>query len=279
MDHLKEEKPILAHVHLFYPELWPELKSALQNISPHPLELCVTLVRHHEELESDIAQAFPGSTIEIVENRGYDIAPFLHVIRKADLSQYSYVIKLHTKRATDNTPFLGVRGNMWRTHLLAFLSSSERFNEHLAAFDSNPKLGMQADYHVLLRPQEWYEETGTRIYHEWLEAHNLPKGRILFAAGTMFIVRAALLEDMLPYAPATKDFPDTINHTQNIAHVWERLFGYFVYRSGYILADRNKAFTPALYRLLSRIVYTSRRFSKRLYRKLRKTLAIGKRDQ
>lgn len=91
-------KPILVHCHIFYPELWEELKSCIKNIAPNPFDLFVTMVEEHNDISKDIQNNFPKAHIDIVKNVGYDIFPFVSVLNKINLEDYSYVVKLHTKR-------------------------------------------------------------------------------------------------------------------------------------------------------------------------------------
>ena len=133
-------KPILIHCHIFYPQLWNELKQFILSISPHPFELFVTLVEEHFILEKDIHKTFPKAHIEIVANRGYDIGPFVHVLNKVDLDKYSYVIKLHTKRDMPIGAMLGtmnVAGKRWREYALSFLKTPQVFDQTLKAFEQN----------------------------------------------------------------------------------------------------------------------------------------------
>ena len=91
-------KPILVHVHIYYEFLWPELKSCLKNIDGYTHQIVVTLVKENPKLQEDILSSFPNAKIEIVENLGFDLGPFIHVLNEVNLDDYSYVIKLHTKR-------------------------------------------------------------------------------------------------------------------------------------------------------------------------------------
>ena len=91
-------KPILVHCHIYYPEMWDELKVCIKNITPFPYDMFVTMVEEHSEIISDIKTTFSNAKIEIVENRGYDVGPFVHMINNVDLDQSSYVVKIHTKR-------------------------------------------------------------------------------------------------------------------------------------------------------------------------------------
>lgn len=95
---LENTKPILVHVHIYYPEMWYELRQCIQNIVPHSFDLYVTMVEEHQDIITDIKDSFPSAKIKVVENRGYDIYPFIKILNNLDMDDYSYVIHLHTKR-------------------------------------------------------------------------------------------------------------------------------------------------------------------------------------
>ncbi len=90
-------KPILAIVHVYYPEIWPELEECLLNITV-PYELYVTTNEQNKDIQNDVLKLKKDAHFEIVENRGYDVGPFMQIINKINLDDYSYVVKLHTKR-------------------------------------------------------------------------------------------------------------------------------------------------------------------------------------
>ena len=184
-------KPILVHCHIYYPQLWPELKKCIQNIAGFPIDLWVTMVEENKKIISDIRQSFPDAHIQIVDNRGYDVGPFVHVLNQVDLNNYSYVVKLHTKRDIDYI-FHGMTGSHWRESLLKPFQSQEVFNAHLAAFEKNPKIGMQADYKLIIF-HDIHDKEAKNNLKSFLRQKNWPILRYGFVAGTMFIARADLL--------------------------------------------------------------------------------------
>lgn len=119
--------PILIHVHVYYPELWGEVCEYLRSLAGVPHECVVTV----PEGRVDILSALKGdnrvSRIIEVENRGYDIAPFVQVINGVNLGGYSYVIKLHTKRDMPGDVYLkplpfNYGYDYWLRYLLSFCS-------------------------------------------------------------------------------------------------------------------------------------------------------------
>ena len=73
---------------------------------------------------------FKNVNVEIVKNLGFDLGPFVHVLNEVNLNDYSYVIKLHTKR---DIPLNGKKdwytGSGWRDALLKFIRSKDVFDK------------------------------------------------------------------------------------------------------------------------------------------------------
>lgn len=233
-------KPILVHVHVFYAELWDELAKCVQNIKPFPFVLYVTMVKADDTLKAKILEAFPSAHIEVVENRGFDVAPFLHVINNLDLDEFSYIVKLHTKRdiLSSKEAFKNLFGNLWRKKLLYFVSSADIFKRYIQEFDNDPKIGMQAQYELIMR-RDFYDKWSCKQAQKFILAHNLPLVKYHFVAGTMFVARAHLFKEIQKLGIKSADFPEVVGRSKQpqLAHIFERLFGYFVYAQGFVLKD------------------------------------------
>ncbi len=232
-------KPILIHCHIYYPHMWPELKECIHNIEPHPFKLFVTLVEKHNDIWHDILTTFPNAHIEVVENRGYDVGPFIHILNQVDLDEYSYIVKLHTKRdiqsKRDKINNLSVYGSIWRDKLLSPFKSKEIFAKYISAFETNEKIGMQS--HYTLQIQNAQDKASDLINP--LRRFCLTKINYLFVAGTMFIARANIFKSLQSLNISLNDFEIPKNHCGELAHEIERLMGYIVYQSGYICFDGN----------------------------------------
>jgi len=232
-------KPVLVVVHIYYSNLWSELRNYLANITV-PYDLYVTTIKENEFLKKKILDFNPSAHFEIVENRGYDVGPFIHILNQVDLDKYSYLIKLHTKRDVPPSPkiFRGLIANKWREYCCAFLATKEKFNQYLNAFDKDPALGMQADYHIIVH-HDFYDKIAQKKTKKWLKLRNCPRINYAFVAGTMFFVRAHLFKEIQDLHLSLADF-DSVKkgeHKTQLAHTFERLFGYFVYKQGYRLDD------------------------------------------
>ncbi len=231
--------PILIHIHVFYPELWDELAECLRSLAGFPYECVVTVPQNR----GDLLSLFEGnkniSKIIQVENRGYDIAPFLQIIQGVNLGKYSYVIKLHTKRDMPGDVYFkpnpyNYGGSRWRQYLLN-CCREEHLKEIIRKLEMTPALGMVADYR-LIWPYE--ERRFMEKLRETLHEAGLAYKGYKYVLGSMFICRACLLEPLQRLNLTAADFsaPDTA-HSENLAHVLERFMGVSVIAQGAEIAD------------------------------------------
>lgn len=128
---------ILVHLHLFYQDMLPEMLTLLRSLDGYEYDLFATVVNASPETLAELRRFKPEVTVIDVENRGYDVAPFVKVLQLADLSSYDYVIKLHTKQNLKRRAWLknvSFTGSGWRRLLVSFMASSEQLRRTLALF-------------------------------------------------------------------------------------------------------------------------------------------------
>ena len=188
-------KKILVHVHIFYENLYPELKACLLNLKDYNCDYIFTFVKENKTLESDIKSTFSNAKIEIVKNLGFDLGPFVHVLNEVNLSDYSYVIKLHTKRDIPQN----------------ICTFNKKTDDHFA-----------------------YKQALA-----YFKDKKLPVCNYKFVAGTMFMVRAELLDQIKKLNLTQDDFesPDLTHEGCQMAHIFERLCGFVVISKGYKIVD------------------------------------------
>lgn len=237
-------KKILVHAHVFYPEIWAELAACIKNIVPYSYDLFVTLVEDNQELEQQIKAFNPQATIQLIDNKGFDVGAFVHVINQVNLDDYDYVIKLHTKR---DVP-VGARvakkydasGSKWRTYLLSFLKTKANFEQCLKAFDADATLGMCAHHCLITYKKLTSDDIFAFEQSELLlKEMDLPiNSERIYVGGTMFMVRAALLKPLQNLQINLDSFekPDR-KIVRSKAHILERLFGALVTSQGYTIKD------------------------------------------
>lgn len=232
---------IAAIVHVFYPEMWPELRDCLKVVSAD--DLTVTYVDEKSVVEAK--RDFPSARFILCENRGYDVWPFVTALKSIDPSAFDLVVKLHTKRdIVKNHPFVMngalLNGSAWRDYLLAFVKTPEAWKATLAAFD-NPRVGLVADRHLVYGRSEggknWFDDAVRELKTNF--SLRVPRGA-WFVGGTMFAVRGKLLKVFADH-PFTADmFAASGSHEPTTyAHLMERMLGLAVEAQGLRLAAFN----------------------------------------
>ena len=232
-------------VHVFYPELWPELKDCIRNVSePHDVFITFSDAASVEAVRRDM----PEAKFVPCENRGYDIWPFLKVLKSLPSGAYDRVVKLHTKRdVLDDFRYrfnhAVFNGSAWRDYLLAFLRTPEAWRKTRAVL-SKPDVGMVADRHVVMRRGDVPLERTKASFDRAVEFLKLPADEMAkggqYAAGTMFAAKFAALEPLLGRDFSAEDFDPPQGHvTETFAHVMERALGLSVSAAGLRIAAFN----------------------------------------
>lgn len=235
-------KPILIHLHIYYFYLYPELMDYIKKIKDRKFDLFVTISNQNQKIIDDIKLNFPSAHIDVVENRGYDVGPFIEVINSVNLDNYSFVLKLHTKRNIQNNFSIlangtSICGNRWRKNLLSFMDD---WDETLDILEKNKNVGMVCGRNVLLNDREDRDEINTENLDNICKkiGFSIPK-KYSFVAGTMFIARSEIFKPL----QGKFKFEDFEKPQKNptLAHYIERIFGILVTSCGYkILAIKNK---------------------------------------
>lgn len=274
---------ILVHVHVYYVDMWDELRSYLENLDTLgcSYDLYVTAVSEDEALITKIRHFHPDAQIRKVANRGYDVWPFISVLNEVDLSQYSYLIKLHTKRDnfTDPEPGWTIKspyylyGKRWRESLLSFMKK-DNLEKCLQSFEEDSQLGMINCYRVIVPSFHKTETTLLKVQkgaEKLLEKVNLTLRVCRYIKGTMFIARASLFQKIKEMRLELNDFPPPDpEHSINIAHHLEVALGSIVVAQGYKVED---TFTPnvKLKAGTERCYLTIRRKTRKLFFQKKKT--------
>ncbi|MCX8509913.1 MAG: glycoside hydrolase family 99-like domain-containing protein, partial [Rhodobacteraceae bacterium] len=90
----KNDNAVLLHVH--YDDTWPEINQRLTKLGPHDLFVTTTSAAFLYRVRADRPDAY----VELVENRGRDIRPFLAILRRLRPLGYKAVCKIHSKKST-----------------------------------------------------------------------------------------------------------------------------------------------------------------------------------
>jgi glycosyltransferase involved in cell wall biosynthesis len=216
---------VALHLHIFYPDLLPEIMTRLSSNQIRP-DLLVSVT--NSEVRNLVATELKNyggnvAAIELVPNRGRDIGPFLTKFGRRILSEYEYVGHVHTKKTA--TVRDAALGKVWFEFLLANLlggGSGTMADAILAAMKVNQSLGMvfPDDPHA----QGW---NANRELAEPLAARMglgaLPQ-YFNFPVGTMFWARTCALAPLIDLNFQWDDFPpEPLPFDGTILHAIERL--------------------------------------------------------
>jgi lipopolysaccharide biosynthesis protein len=231
---------VLVILHVFYADLWPELRVAVGRI-PEPVDVVVTLVRGvSDDVAARIGADLPGAVVRVVENRGRDIWPMLQVLDL--LPGHDIVLKLHTKRSPHMRS-----GDQWRRDLIAGLcGSSEQISGISRLLRTQPLVGMVAPGGNVFGRE--FLGANTRRVSALAARADVPfdADRLWFPAGSMFWARAEVLAEAARLGLTAEDFePEAGTIDGTTAHAVERYLGV-------VLAARDLAIveSPLVERLL-----------------------------
>jgi lipopolysaccharide biosynthesis protein len=241
---------IAVVLHLFDPDLWGEMRQAIERIL-HPFDLFVSLVKGvSDHMRPVITQAFPTSQIFDFENHGRDIGPFLVFLQSGVLYRYDLICKLHTK----HSPGYGEDprrkyqdGDAWRRALIdGVLGSSRLIHQLVTSFNSDPDLGMVvADGNIYSGLECW-------VSNEKHLSELLPRIGIApdvrnrsFPGGSIFWIRSFLLRTLAGARLRLEDFePEPLATDGGLGHSVERMFGIICEDAGMRVVESGQLKEP-----------------------------------
>jgi lipopolysaccharide biosynthesis protein len=234
--------PVAVVVHIYYEDTWPDIAGALRSLTV-PFDLIVTIVAGRERLIETIRRSYPRAEIEIVENRGRDVGPFLVLLERGRLDCYRYICKVHGKKSSDGgrKAFMGA---MWRRRLLFdLLGAPGAASAAIGMFERDPSIGMIGP-RVFRLPKEGYAEdlswsSNRAMTLEIAGRMGVPaeKFKLDFFGGTMFWVRPEALKPLRDLRLAA-DMPEESGLLDgDLPHAIERVAPTAVLAAGYKLAD------------------------------------------
>ena len=238
--------PLAVVAHVYYEETWRDLSGALKRL-PMPFDLIVTTVPGRERLIETIRRDFPRAEIEVVENRGRDVRPFLVLLEQGRLDRYRYVCKVHGKKSNDGGRKAYV-GSLWRRKLLFDLLAAPGLAQSIVdTFERDPSVGMigPSAFRIpsAIYPEELSWSVNKETVLELAERMGAPADqfRLDFFGGTMFWVRPDALAP-LRKLHLSEAFPKEQGLLDGgLEHAIERLFGSAVVAAGYRLAEVDGA--------------------------------------
>lgn len=252
LKHAARRHETAVVLHLFYPELWPEIRAGLAPLQG-AYDLYVSVPDTAEaddfaELLSDV----PGAMLLPFPNRGRDVSPFLTILKGIHTLGYRQVCKLHAKRSLHRAD-----GDRWRRSFLdQLLGSPDHVGKILRAFAEDAQLGMVGPSGHWLDYKRYWGYPASRPDHLRelaceLGVSDTDFATLHFFAGSMFWCRPESLAPMFhTISPDAFDVElGQIDGT--LAHELERLFAAVCHSTGMRVADsanlRGRPRTVTLY--------------------------------
>ncbi len=232
---ISEPAKVAVLLHVFFPELVPEILARLGNI-PVAYDLFITNASGEDvRVPPGIANMRNVAVLK-VDNRGRDIFPSVQVVNSGALDPYELILKVHTKRSAwrEGHTDLAGDGAQWKDSFLdALLGSESKVKAILSAFAANPDLGQVTAPGSVLGPEFWgADKLITAELLRRLEL-DLNPDTLRFCAGSMYWTRAFVLQGLRALNLTRKDFdkePAPIDGTT--AHAVERAIGILTTEAG-----------------------------------------------
>ena len=216
-------------VHIFYPELWNELRFYLTNLNQE-FDLLISIPENLEFLVDQIFEFYPQAVVYRCLNRGRDINPFVQFLREIEKFQYKYICKIHTKKSNHRDD-----GDLWRKSMLDQLLGSNKRIEKIKSNLDLRDVGIIGPKDHLLSTESFIGGN-QQLINELSEKLNIIYWGepFRFIAGSMFWCKPEAINQILDLCLVVEDFPEEEGQIDcTLAHAIERLFGLIAYKRGY----------------------------------------------
>lgn len=213
---------IAVILHIYYPDIWGELRAALQNIS-EPFDLFVSLVcASSAEIYDVIIKEFPHAIVHIFPNHGRDVLPFILYVNTGVFSNYDAILKLHSKKSLHLDC-----GDLWRARVYHALAGSENtVSKIIERMRRSPNMGLVGAPNSICDKRYWAgSETQTLELAERIHCRFEPDS-LRFIGSTMFWIHPFILTLLKSLNLTSADFQAEEGQLAlTTAHHVERLIG------------------------------------------------------
>ena len=199
---------VVAHLH--YADTWPELRDAIAALPQIDVYVTVTSI----DLARTIVADMPSAIVELVDNRGRDVRPFLLTMQRIAHLGYRAVCKVHGKKSVYR-----VDGDTLRQQLFGSLINADL----MTRFDADDRLGLIAPTAAMLAHDARNMQSNQEIVDAISTEIGIPFVTGRFAAGTMFWVDPRAIAPLLKLRINDFDIERGLADGTR-AHAIERLF-------------------------------------------------------
>ncbi len=237
----KLENTVGIVIHAFYPDVLEEIIKKIKLIKGHKFKLYVSSIKDNEKSVNEILKKSKLSFhLEINENKGRDILPFLKIINQVKKDKIDLILKLHTKKTKHRED-----GAQWRNDLMNQLLSPRRFEFNIKKM-RNPryKFGIIGpERHVV--SMDTYIGSNLENLLKLSKAIGVDENEMMqlpFVAGSMFFANTKIFEPILNLGLKDDDFDAERGQVDGtIMHAIERLFTISAHAGGWEISSTESA--------------------------------------
>uniref|UniRef100_UPI0025CD1B3C rhamnan synthesis F family protein n=1 Tax=uncultured Thiodictyon sp. TaxID=1846217 RepID=UPI0025CD1B3C len=237
----KRQLRVALHIHAFYADLVPDIRSRLDD---QDLDLDLLISVPSQAIADRVRLLLSRRSgrrqeIRVVPNRGRDIGPLLTEFGAEIVAKYDLIGHIHTKKTAD---IEDVRvGRQWFDFLLENLlgGSHPMAAKIIAILAADDGLG-------LVFPDDpntvgWTDNRSIASdLAERLGIEELPGGHFWFPVGTMFWAKTKALRPLLDLRFEWEDYPEEpLPYDGTVLHAIERLLPTVAKKAGYRIALTN----------------------------------------
>lgn len=220
----KKNYAVMVHVH--YVELWPEIRRWFSSLDELGFDLYVTTTT--AEVVPLILSDYPDAYVQLVENRGRDILPFIKILNHISQLGYVAVCKLHTKRSAYREDGDEIRSELYN----ALVGSELVVKNILERFKLNSSLGMIVPGKYLIAHTEHNMTYNHYAIEKVCKKIGVPFVYDMFPAGSMFWFRVEALSELKKLESIDFDIEYGLADG-TLPHAVERIFCLVAKHSGY----------------------------------------------
>ncbi len=233
--------PVALHLHVYYPDLLPEILMRLQVNTARP-DLFISINGEEaRELVTSALQSYEGEVIEIkvVPNQGRDIGPLITEFGSRIVNNYEFFGHIHTKKSADVKDVL--MGKIWYNFLLNNLlgdESTSMADRILSRLSHDLSIGLifpDDPYIVGMGDNLGFAEVlAARLGLDDIPVH------FIFPVGTMFWGRTEVLQPFVHLNLDWSHYPEEpLPYDGSMLHALERLFALSTLHNGLRIATTN----------------------------------------
>jgi hypothetical protein len=228
-------------IHLFYPDLWPELAAFARNFESVSRDVFVNIVDipWTPRFQRELRELCPGAFVQLSNDNGRDLGGFIRLLDNVDIKKYDLFAFMHSKKSPHIAP---EKGDYWRRCLLrAFAGTPDIVTECVRMFKDDPSVG-------LIGATEWRAtEMGNNEaqFDRMLDLFQImPQYRsVEYLSGTMFLIRSEVVQRIYDVLKGIDweyggDKDVAFHMDGQAAHAVERVIGNLVRQMGYRMVWR-----------------------------------------